>query len=112
MLSAGGHADRLVALGIEGDHADVRPVARVARPARRVALPGLAVERMPSRQDGLVIAGVTLLRADVADAAVAVIDVVPADKFSRPGSGLGQAGEALGRELGPVLCGAEQRLGI
>ena len=49
MLSAGGHADHLVALGIEGDHADVRPVARVAGPACWVALPGAGVERMPSR---------------------------------------------------------------
>ena len=112
MLSAGGHADHFVELGIEGDYAYVRPVACLARPARRVALPGLGVERMPSRQDGLVITGVTLLRADVADAAVAMIDVVPTHEFSRPGPGLVQAGEALGRELGPVFGGAEQRLGI
>ncbi len=80
MLSLRGHVDHRVALWIEGDHADMRPVARLTRPARRVALLGLDVQRMPSRQDGLVTAGVALLRADVADATVAMIDVVP----SRP----------------------------
>ena len=32
-LNDGGHGDNLVEIGIEGDRADLRPVARVARPA-------------------------------------------------------------------------------
>jgi hypothetical protein len=112
MLSAGSHVDDRVALGIEGDHTDVRPVACVAGPACRVALLGFGVERVASRQDGLVITDVSLLRADVADATVAVINVVPTHELGRPGPGLIQVGKAVGRELGPVLGGAEQRLGI
>ena len=111
-LNAGSHGDNLVEIGIEGDRADLRPVARVARPACRAALPGLGVEVAASRQDGLVFAFMALLRADVADAAVAVIEVVPVDQFSRLGPGVIQAGEALGGELRPVFCGAKQRLGI
>ena len=42
---------------------------------------------MASGQDGLVLAAVALLGADVADAAVAVIDVVPTYEFSCPGPG-------------------------
>ena len=112
MLIAGGHADQLVALGIEGDRADVRPVTGVAGPTCWVALPGLDVEVVASRQDGLVVAGVALLRADISDAAVAMIDVVPTHEFASPGPGLVQTGEAFGREVGPVLGRAEQRLGV
>jgi len=71
MLSTGSRADHRVALGIESDHADVRPVACVARPSRRVSLLGLEVQRVSRRQDGLVLPVMALRRADVADAAVA-----------------------------------------
>jgi hypothetical protein len=37
----------------------------------------LGVQVVPGRQNGLVTTGVALLRADVADPAVAMIDVVP-----------------------------------
>ncbi|GEM_PF-2235118 len=67
---------------------------------------------MAGRPDGLIVAGVALLRADVAGAAVAVLDVVPAHELGRPGPRLVQADEALGGELGPVLGRAEQRFGI
>ena len=77
MLSASGHLDHRVALRVEGDRADVSPVPRVAGPARRVCVPGPHVQRMPGRQDGSVVARMTLLRGDVADAAVAMLDVVP-----------------------------------
>ena len=63
---------------------------------------------MPSRQDGFVLADLTLLRADVADAAVAGVNIVTRHEFSRPGPCLVQAGEALGDELGPVLGGAAE----
>ena len=77
MLSVSGHLDHRIALRVEGDRIDVRPVPRVAGPSRRVRVPGLHVQRVPGRQDGLVGARMTLLRADVADAAVTVVNVVP-----------------------------------
>lgn len=76
------------------------------------ALPGLDVEVVACGQNGLVMASMTLLRVDIANAAVAVIDVVPTHEFSRPGFGLIQAGEAFGGKLGAVLGGAEQRFGV
>src|SRR5438105_14120822 len=103
MLSVRSFVDHCVALRIESDHTDVRPVPRIAGPARRVALPGLGVKLVPSGQDGQVIASVALLRADIADATVTMVDVVPTDELGRPGPGLIQAGEARGGELGPVL---------
>ena len=48
MLRGGSRIDDLVALGIECDHVDVRPVAGVARPACWVVALGLEVERMAS----------------------------------------------------------------
>ena len=56
-------------------------------------------------------AAMTLARRDVADAAVSVRIVVPTHEFSCPGAGGVEVDEALGRELGTVLGGAEQRLG-
>ena len=52
--------DDAVALGVERDRADRRPVARGARPARRVALAGLEVQRVARSQDGLILAAVAL----------------------------------------------------
>ena len=65
VLNAGGHRDHLVTLESEGDRTDLRSVTRVARPACRVALPGLNVEVVASRQDGLVLAIMALLRTDL-----------------------------------------------
>ena len=60
----------------------------------------------------MIFTGVALRRADVPDAAVAMIVVVPAHKLSCPGPGLVKVGEALGGELGAVLGRSEQGLGI
>ena len=87
MLSVGSHVDHRFAIRIEGDHTDVRPAARVARLVRRGMLPSPNLQRVPSGPDGVVIAGVALLRAGVADAGVAMIDVVPTQEFSSRGSG-------------------------
>ena len=109
-----GHSrpDDRVTLGVERHRCNWRPVARLARPARRVLLPGLLVQRMARIENGVIFTAVALGRADVLDAAVAVIVVVPMHELRRPGSGLIEAGKALGRELRPVLGGAKQRLGI
>jgi hypothetical protein len=63
-------------------------------------------------QDGHVAAVVALGGADVADAAMPVVDVVPADEGGCPGAGGGEAVKAAGGELGAVLGGAEEGLGV
>jgi len=65
-----------------------------------------------SREDGVIVTAVTLSRGDVADASVSVLIVVPRHEFSCPGVGSVEIVEALRRELGAVLGGAEQRLGV
>ena len=68
--------DDAVALGMERDDADVRPVARVAGPSRRMAFTGLEVERVARGQDGDIATVMALGGADVADAAVVMFDGV------------------------------------
>jgi hypothetical protein len=67
---------------------------------------------MAGGEHGVVLAGVALRRGDVADAAMAVLVVVPAHERGRPLPCFGQVGKARAREVGTVLGGAEQRLGI
>ena len=67
---------------------------------------------MTRRQDGVIVAGVPLSGRDVANAAVAMIDVVPVHEAGCPGARRVEVGKAFGRKLRPVLGGAEQRLGI
>ncbi len=62
---------------------------------------------MTGRQNRMILTGMALRRTAVANPAVTVINAVPAHKVSRPGSGLGQIGKALGREFRAVLGGAE-----
>ena len=112
MLSACRHIDHGVTLGVESHHIDGGPVACVARPACWVALLGLGVKGVTCCQDGLVLSAVALRRADVADTAVAVINVVPAHELGGPGSGFLQIGETLARKLRAVLGRTKQRLGI
>lgn len=54
---------------------------------------------MASPQDGVVLAGMSLCGADVADAAVAVIVVVPMDERDRP-----PAGGACQRSCRPIYA--------
>ncbi|RMW97278.1 hypothetical protein D9R12_03975 [Pseudoxanthomonas spadix] len=58
---------------------------------------------MARLEQGHVLPGVALLRADVADAAVAVLDVVPMHEGRSPLACTVQVGKALGREFRPVL---------
>ncbi len=67
---------------------------------------------MAGGEDGVILAAVALTRGNVADAAVTVLIVVPTYEFSCPGPSGVEVGEALGGELGAVLGGAEQRLGV
>ena len=66
---------------------------------------------MVRREDGLVVPFVALCRADVADAAAAMIEVVPMHEIGRPVPVVFEVGEAFGQELGPVFGRAEERLG-
>jgi len=92
--------DHDIALGIEGHGADVRPVACGARPPRRLALSGLEVDRVARGQDGFVLSCMALLRADIANTAVAMLDVVPMHEGGRPTACGGLVGKAIDRELG------------
>ena len=65
---------------------------------------------MASLQNSLISPSMSLRRADVPDGTVAVVMVVPSDERTRPVARLIEIGEALRRELRPVLGGAEQRL--
>ena len=67
---------------------------------------------MSGSQDRLIVPGVALSRTDITNAAVTMIEVVPMHETSRPGTRLIEIGEALGGELGPILGGTKQRLGV
>src|SRR5206468_12959337 len=98
-------------LRIEGDDGDRRPVAGWSAPASWVARPRLLIERVARRKHEPVLAGMALGRTDVADAAVSMLVVVPVHELPRPVSRGLEVGKPLGRELGPIFGGAEQRLG-
>ncbi len=57
---------------------------------------------MARRQDGVIVAGMPLRGRDVADAAVAMIDVVPLHEAGCPGARLVEVGKAFGRKLRSV----------
>lgn len=63
-----------VALRIERDSADRRPVACPTGPARGMALAGLEIRLMACGQDRPILQRVSLRRGDIADAAVAALD--------------------------------------
>ena len=73
-----------VTLRIERDCANRRPVACPTGPARRMALAGLEIRLMACRQDRPILQRVSLRERDVADAAVAVLEVVPVDEVTPP----------------------------
>ena len=101
----------VASLRVEGDGCDRRPVAGWSAPAPRVALARPLIQGVARGEHGPVLAGVALSRRDVADAAVAVLVVVPVHEPPRPASRRVEVCKPLGRELGPVFGGAEQRLG-
>ena len=64
---------------------------------------------MPCSQNLLVLAGMPLIWADVADSAVQMLGVVPVHELTGPVSGLIQIFESTSDILGPVLGGSEGR---
>ena len=103
-------ADCGVALRIERDRADGRPVARRTGPARRVSLAGLEIRLISCGQNGPVFKRMALRRGDVSDAAVPMFEVVPAHEVAPPDSGIFKVGEAARREFGAVLRRLVERL--
>ena len=101
-----------VAFGVKRHGTDGRPVASIARPASRVEFASPAVQRVSGSQNRVIAPCMALRRADVTDAAVTMINVVPMHEAVRSGPRLIEVGESLGGELRPVLGGAEQRLRI
>src|SRR6202166_1402046 len=96
---------------MEGDGADRFPVAGRPTPALRVALSCVLVDRVAGGKHGAILPGMTLRRGDVADAAVAVLLIVPMYEARRPLSGGVQVDEPLEREFRPILRCTEQCFG-
>ncbi len=64
---------------------------------------------MPSSKNLVVLAGMPLVWADVADSTVQMLDVVPMHELAGPVSGLIEIFEPMSRKLRPVLGGSECR---
>ncbi len=103
-----GRGDHRFALGIERDDGDRIPIACMTRPAARVNRSRPYIHSMPSGKDVVVLTGMTLCGADVADAAMLVIVVVPVDERFRPESRVLQIGKPFCRKLRTVLGRAKQ----
>ena len=91
----------------EGDCTDGCPVSGVASPAPRVSGLRGEVQVMPCSQNLVVLTGMPLVRTDVADSAVQMLDVVPVYELAGPSSGLIQIFESTSDILRPVLGGSE-----
>jgi hypothetical protein len=64
---------------------------------------------MPSGKNPVILAGMPLVRADVADSAVQMLDVLPVHEFACPASPLIQIFESASDILRSVLGGSEGR---
>ena len=78
----------------------------------RVTCLGLRVYGIASCQHGRGDAVVTLRRRNEFQAAVLVLMVVPTHELLRPSTRSVEARERVARVVGPLLAGAEQRLGV
>jgi hypothetical protein len=77
-----------------------------------MALSGRGIHGITGSEDRVIFTLMALRRADVADAAVAMLDVVPVHETAGPGAGGLQILEAPRRKLWAVLGGAEERFGV
>ena len=91
--------DDAVALGIERDRGHRRPVSGLAAPAPWIGMACLLVKLVSGREQGAILAGVTLRRCHICDAAVPVFIVVPMDEAFRPLPCRIEFSEAFDREL-------------
>ena len=98
--------------GVEIDGADRRPVAGPLAPALGVLPAGHLVDLVPALQDVVLAAVVAVVGGDEAQGAVQVLAVVLGDEGIDPGAGIVEAGEGAVGEVGAVLDGAEEGLGV
>ena len=70
------------------------------------------VQPVTSVQAGVVVPGMSLRRADIADAAVTVLEVVPTHEAVCPDMSRLKGSKAFGGKLRAVLGSARQKLGI
>ena len=70
---------------------------------RRVQFARRGVQGMSSRQNRVIFAGRALSRADVANTAVPMIDVVPPHETDRPSASVVDVGKPFDRKLRPIL---------
>ena len=88
-----------VAFGVERHRADGRPVAGGTRPARQVEFASPAVQVMSGSKNHVIVPGIALRRADVSNAVMTMIEVVPTHEAGRPGPRAVEAGDALSIEV-------------
>src|ERR1700733_4344378 len=103
--------DQCITLGIEGDGGDRCPVAGLPAPPSWVVFPRSLIDRMPRLEQRAILPSMALCRGNIADAAVAVLMVVPLHKTRRPLPRGVEVGKPFGRKLRPILHGAKQRFG-
>src|SRR5688500_14625672 len=97
---------------IEDDKADWRPVSDVASPPFWVGATGSFVKLAALREDGVLGAEVTLIRRHIADAAVAMLTVVPGNELRDPAPCSGQIDEGRSRVCRRVLQRTKQGLRV
>jgi len=100
----------LLPLRVQRDDLYTRPVTSLFRPAPRVLGAGLLVDRMTLLENIPIASVVTIRGADVPNAAVQMLVVVPIHKPARPSSGGIQTSEPFDWKLRPILGGAKQAL--
>src|SRR5262245_10484018 len=96
--------------GVEVHGPDGGPVAGFSRPPPRCSATSRRVDGVTAGQSRTVLPGVTVARSDVADGAVQVLVVVPADEALDPEQRKLEAAEGLSRKARAVLQGPEERL--
>jgi hypothetical protein len=91
-----------VTFWIERHGTDGHPVSSVAGPACWIEFASPEVQGMSGSQNRMIIACMALSGADVTNAAVTVVEVVPMNEIGGPGACLIEIGKALGGEFRSV----------
>lgn len=73
-------------------------------------MPGGQIDGVPRCQSPMILAGVTLCRADRLEATILVLKIVPMGDAHCPGAGGIEVSATISRKLRPILRNAEQRL--
>src|SRR5918911_3706585 len=105
-----GGLDHGIPLWVECHSCDRRPVPGLTTPASRVVRARLLIECVAASEQRAILPSMALSRGDIADATVMMRMVVPVHERRGPLPGSIEVSEALGREGGAILGGAEERL--